>query len=168
MAEFDEKAFVATQKKAAAKEKWHRARALEADAEMVRRRAADGADHVVTREMVGPVEEQAEATGKQATALVKAAGIDEATLKLERRETLRNLLTTWRQNLATHRDFLANPDDYGGVDFGGAELVPEEQQNAIYSLEASIAVAEEELEALDAELDNRETRRAKAKAAKKS
>lgn len=165
--EFDEKAFVAEQKKAAAREKWHAARRLTADAEMMRRRAADGADKVVTKEMVEPVTDQAGKVGKQAEALVRAADVEVDELKRERQGQLRSLLDTWRRNLATHRDFLENPDDYGGVDFGGAEIVPEEQQNAIYSLEASIAVAEEELADLDAELDGG-TKKARASAKKKS
>lgn len=147
MTDFDPQEYVAQQREAAAKQRWHQARDRHSDAKMLARRAADPND---------PVEEatarqaaaDAEKAGKGVETLVETAGIKMATLVAEREATLRARKADWQRNLALHESYLNEPEKWDGVDLGGAEIVEADQAAAVQAYRTAVEQIDEELDEL--------------------
>jgi hypothetical protein len=111
-------------------------------------RAADPDDPMTEAQAVEAREKVAEADEKFAT-VAAAAGVTEDDIAREvtaqRRQQLTESLGIWQANLEIHQSFLDNPDMWGGVDFSGAPLNPDEQAVHVKALTAAIAAAEAEL-----------------------
>lgn len=85
-------------------------------------------------------------------AVVGGSGISEAellaTVRQQRKTSLRDQIEEWTRNRDLHEDMATNPDLYGGVDMGGAPLDAEVQRRFVLEYDAAIEAARAELESL--------------------
>lgn len=95
------------------------------------------------------VQAAADEAGTKFDTVATAAGVDEADLlpevQAQRNAELTTALETWKRDLKIHESFLNTPEIWGGVDFSGTPLNPDEQAMHVKTLQAAISAAEQEL-----------------------
>lgn len=148
MSDFDPAEFIAQQKEAEARRRWHQAQDHAYEARALHARADDKDDTMTVAEAKN-ASELAKKAHVAASRLVKASNLREDTLVLERIQILQRRLVDFKQALAVHEDYLVNPDEWGGVDMSGQPIDTAQQEQYVKMNRAVIAALEEELRDLE-------------------